>query len=162
MLSSKILNSIAFKFSGEIKRWRECCNIFVSVEDSLDFRNFAYFRLAFFMTLFIFRIRIRMRIVRIFFITLLFFRFTLFLFFIFRAWIMIAFLTIFTFTSTLWTVTSIQFINNISYILRRIYDLLCWCSKRKGFIHYSWSCWWSQWIICHLMKRSIHFLARVQ
>ena len=160
MLSSKIFNSVAFKLSGEIKGWRECCNIFVSVEDSLDFRNFAYFWLVFFMTLFIFRIR--MRIVRIFFITLLFFRFTLFLFFIFRAWIMIAFLTIFTFTSTLWTVTSIQFINNISYILRRIYDLLCWCSKRKGFIHYSWSCWWSQWIICHLMKRSIHFLARVQ
>lgn len=155
MLSSKILNSIAFIFSGEIKSWRECCNIFVSVENSLDFRNFAYFRLAFFMTLFIFRIRIRMRIVRIFFITLLFFRFTLFLFFIFRVWMMIAFFTLFT-------ITSIQIINNISYILRRIYDLLCWCSKRKGFIHYSWSCWWSQWIICHLMKRSIHFLARVQ
>lgn len=155
MLSSKILNSIAFIFSGEIKSWRECCNIFVSVEDSLDFRNFAYFRLAFFMTLFIFRIRIRMRIVRIFFITLLFFRFTLFLFFIFRVWMMIAFFTLFT-------ITSIQIINNISYILRRIYDLLCWCSKRKGFIHYSWSCWWSQWIICHLMKRSIHFLAWVQ
>ena len=162
MFSSKIFNSVAFKLSGEIKGWRECCNIFVSVEDSLDFRNFAYFRLAFFMTLFIFRIRIRMRIVRIFFIKFLFFKFTFFLFFIIRAWIMIAFFTIFTFTSTLWTVTSIQFINNISYILRRIYDLLCWCSKRKGFIHYSWSCWWSQWIICHLMKRSIHFLARVQ
>ena len=160
MFSSKIFNSVAFKLSGEIKGWRECCNIFVSVEDSLDFRNFAYFWPAFFMILFIFRIR--MRIVRIFFMTFLLFKFTFFLFFIFRAWIMIAFLTIFTFISTLWTVTSIQFINNISYILRRIYDLLCWCSKRKGFIHYSWSCWWSQWIICHLMKRSIHFLARVQ
>ena len=156
MFSSKIFNSVAFKLSGEIKGWRECCNIFVSVEDSLDFRNFAYFWLAFFMTLFIFRIR--MRIVRIFFMTFLLFKFTFFLFFIFRAWIMIAFITIFTFTSTLWTVTSIQIIS----ILRRIYAQQCWCCKRNGFIHYSWSCWWSQWIICHLMKRSIHFLAWVQ